>query len=344
MRAVQARQPGHLQLVDLPEPRPASDEAIIEIRCIGICGSDLHAYNGSHPFVTYPRVLGHECSGVLVEAPRGGGLPAEMKVGDGVVIEPYIHCRQCHMCRAGRPNACLQLKVLGVHVDGTMTERMAVRADKLHRVPEGLSLRSAALAEPLGVGFHAAGRGRIAAGQKVFVIGSGTIGRSVLAAAKQAGAFVAVSERIRRRIEAARRLGADLALDANDPGGMIESLNDWTAGKGPDVVVEAAGTPETIQQAFDLARPGGTVVLVGMTNLPVRLTTRPIMAKELDVYASRNSTGVLDGLLAALAGGRIDADSFISHEIRLADAPQAIPDMCENPDRYLKVLVRVDFS
>ncbi len=123
---------------------------------------------------------------------------------------------------------------------------------------------------------------------------------------------------------------------------MIESLNEWTAGKGPDVVVEAAGTPETIQQAFDLARPGGTVVLVGMTNLPVALLTRPIMAKELDAYASRNSTAVLDGLLAALAGRRIDADPFISQEIRLADAPQVIPDMCENPHRYLKVLVSVD--
>jgi L-gulonate 5-dehydrogenase len=342
MKAVLARKAGQIEITDIPDPRAASEEAVVEIHYAGICGSDLHAYKGSHPFVTYPRVLGHECSGVLVEGPSDGPLPQGLKAGDGVVIEPYINCGNCHMCRSGRPNACLHLKVLGIHVDGTMTQRIAVRADKLHRVPDGLPLRSAALAEPLGIGFHAAGRGRIGAGQKVFIIGAGTIGRSVLAAAKQAGAAVAISELIGRRIEAARRLGADLALDANHLAEMIESLSDWTAAKGPDVVFEAAGTPETIQQAFDLARPGGTVVLVGMTSLPVPLLTRPIMAKELGVYASRNSTAVLDGLLAALAEGRIDADPFISHEIPLADVPQVIPDMCQNPQRYLKVLVRGD--
>ncbi len=121
---------------------------------------------------------------------------------------------------------------------------------------------------------------------------------------------------------------------------MRRQLLDWTNGKGPDVVIEAAGTPETVQESFAIVRPGGTVVLVGMTNLPVPLATKPIMAKELSIYASRNSTGVLHELLTALAERRIDVDSFISQEIDLADAPRTIVDMCENPNDYLKVLVK----
>lgn len=305
MRAIQAARPGRLAVVEIPEPSLSPDEAVVEVRYVGVCGSDMHAYRGTHPFVTYPRVLGHEISGLLARLPEDRSqLPAGIAVGDPVVIEPYINCGGCHMCRAGRPNACLHLKVLGVHIDGAMTQRIAVRADKLRRVPEGLSLRDAALAEPLGIGFHAVRRGRIETGQAVFVIGSGTIGRSVLAGAKDAGARLAISELIEARIEAARRIGADLGLDAADPARMARALLDWTGGTGPDVVVEAVGIPETIQQAFDIVRPGGAVVLVGMSNLPVPLVTRPIMAKELNVYASRNSTAVLDPLLAALADRR----------------------------------------
>ena len=341
MKAVQAHEPGRLEAVEIPEPQPAGDQAIVEVHYVGVCGTDMHAYRGSHPFVTYPRVLGHELSGVVAEVQRATPLPDGLQVGDPVIVEPYMNCGTCHMCRDGRPNACLHLKVLGVHIDGAMTRRIAVRADKLHRVPAGLSLRDAALAEPLGIGFHATARGRICPGQKVFVIGSGTIGRAALAGARQAEASVAISELIPVRIDAARRLGAELALDAADPAKMHRALLDWTAGKGPDVVVEAVGLPETIQQAFDLVRPGGTVVLVGMSNLPVSLLTKPIMAKELNIHASRNSTAVLDALLAALAGRQINADSFISHEIDLTDAPKVIPDMCENPQRYLKVLVKV---
>jgi L-gulonate 5-dehydrogenase len=342
MRAVLAEKAGRLRVVEIGEPRPAEDEALVEVRYIGVCGTDLHAYKGSHPFVTYPRVLGHEISGVLLAGPREGSLlPAGIRVGDPVIVEPYIHCRTCHMCRAGRANACLRLQVLGVHIDGAMTERIAVRADKVHRVPDGLSLRDAALAEPLGIGFHAVRRGMIGRGQTVFIIGSGTIGRSVLAGAKQAGAQVAISELIEARIEAARRAGADLALDAKDAARMQQELLRWTDGKGPDVVVEAVGIPETIQQAIDVARPGGVVVLVGMSNLPVPLVTKPIMAKELNVCASRNSTGVLGELLGALAAGQIKAEPFVSHEIGLADVPAVLPDMCENPYRYLKVLVKV---
>ncbi len=342
MKALLADRPGRLAAVEIPEPLPGPNEALVEVRYVGVCGSDMHAYRGSHPFVTYPRVLGHEISGVLAALPNDRTMvPAGIAVGDPVVVEPYINCGACHMCRAGRPNACLELKVLGVHIDGAMTQRIAVRADKLYRVPAGLSLRDAALGEPLGIGFHAVRRGRIQEGQTVFVIGSGTIGRSVLAGARHAGARVAISESIEARIEAARRLGADLALDAADPARMCRALLDWTAGKGPDVVVEAVGIPETIQQAFDVAAPGGAVVLVGMSNLPVPLVTKPIMAKELNVYASRNSTTVLGPLLTALADRRIDAGAFISHEIDLADAATIIPDMCEKPERYLKVLVRL---
>lgn len=340
MKALQAAQPGTLAVVEIADPRPSNDEAVVEVHYVGICGTDMHAYKGSHPFVTYPRVLGHEISGVLVAPPRSATLPDGLAVGDNVVIEPYINCGACHMCAAGRPNACLQLKVLGVHIDGGMARRVAVRADKLFRVPEGLSLRDAAMAEPLGIGFHAVRRGGIGAGQKVFVIGSGTIGRAVLAGAMQAGARVAISELLAPRLEAARRLGAELVLDAADPAAMHRALLEWTGGKGPDVVVEAAGTPETVQQCFELARPGGVVALVGMTSLPVSLVTRPIMAKELNVYASRNSTGVLEPLLAALASRRIEAGAFVSHEIGLADAPRVILQMCEHPEQYLKVLVR----
>jgi len=352
MKAIQAIKPGELRLVDVPEPQPRDDEALIEVRYAGICGSDLHGYRGVHPFMTYPRLLGHEIAGVVLSAPRKAAAAAgQIKPGDRVIVEPYLNCRTCHMCQAGRTNACVGMQVIGVHVDGGMCERLAIRANKLHRVPEHVSLKHAALVEPLGIGFHAVQRGKIRPGQKVYIIGAGPIGLSVLAAAKMAGASVAISDLIDKRLGVARQLGAELALDAVDQAGLSSQLKDWTGGIGPDVVIEAAGRgpqiirgtqlPDTIVSAFEAVRPGGTVVLVGMKTQPVELVTRPIMAKELDVYASRNSVGLYGRILDALAAVQVRADALISHEIRLADVPEVIPAMCDDLAGYLKVLIRI---
>jgi len=345
MRAIRVDSPGQITLCEAPVPEPAADEALVAVRYVGICGTDIHAYRGSHPFLTYPRILGHEIAGhveVPPSRPPAGSQP--LRSGDPVIVEPYINCNRCHMCLSDRYNACLNLQVLGVHRDGGMAEYVSVRADRIHKVPDGLDLSRAVLTEPLSVGAHAVRRSGIDAcnDRSVLVIGAGPIGLAAVAACRLQDARVAVTDLIESRLERARALGAELCLRADDREELAKALLEWTAGIGPRCVIEAVGLPETIQQACLLVRAGGTVVLVGMTNRQLNFATNIIMAKELDIYASRNSLQMFGHILQAMLTGRIDPEPFISHIVDLEQVPDLIPDMARKPADYLKVLVKVD--
>lgn len=184
MRALLLREPLVMDATDRPEPRPTEGNALVRVRSIGICGSDLHAYRGHHPFVTYPRVLGHELGCEILDiAPN----TKELRAGDRVCVEPILNCGTCYPCRQGRYNCCTTIRVFGIHTDGGMTERISVPIDRLHKAPLELSFDELALCETLSIGVQAVKRGQVSAGETALIVGAGPIGLGTLVAARARG-------------------------------------------------------------------------------------------------------------------------------------------------------------
>jgi len=324
--------------------RPAlggQDEVLIRVLAVGVCGSDCHFYErgriGKY-VVKKPLILGHEASGEVVEV---GSAVKHLKPGDQVAIEPGVPCRRCRFCKSGRYNLCAEEVVfMGTPPwDGAFREYVSWPADFVFRLPEGVSAEQAALVEPLAVGMQAVRRGSVGVGDSVAVLGCGPIGLVSLQCAAGAGATrLLATDVIPFRLEAARRLGAQ-AFDAS-AADSVNAVRDATGG-GPDVVIETAGTVQTIQQSFRMVRPGGVVVLVGMP--PEDEFAAPVLdiiMREYDVRGVFRYVNCFPPALALLAAGRIDTDLLITHRFPLEQAQAAIEFTLEHKETAIKVLVK----
>jgi len=210
MLTVLCETPGKLVAEQRPRPPRQPGEVLLRVRRVGVCGTDLHIFTGRQPFLAYPRVMGHELSGIVEEADPGSGLVP----GDAVYVMPYLSCGGCIACRQGKTNCCTAIQVLGVHRDGAMTEFLAVPAPFVHKA-EGITLDQAAMLEFLAIGAHAVARGDVAAGQRVLVAGAGPIGLAVMLFAARRGARVVALDARRDRLDVARaHLGIEAAVDA----------------------------------------------------------------------------------------------------------------------------------
>ncbi|MCM3748715.1 zinc-binding alcohol dehydrogenase family protein [Paenibacillus pasadenensis] len=293
---------------DLPEPELGAGEAIVQIRRVGICGTDLHAFKGNQPFFSYPRVLGHELSGTVVQAADGTGLQA----GDQVAVIPYLHCGECIACRSGKTNCCTSMKVLGVHVDGGMRERIAVPATHLIRTA-GLSLDESAMLEPLAIGAHAVRRSRVTKGETVLVIGAGPIGLGVMAFAKYAGARVIAMDVNEERLAFCRSWAAvDGTVNALE--GAVEQLEQLTSGDYPTIVFDATGNAKSMEAAFRYVAHGGTLVYVGLVKNDLSFSDTEFHKREMTLMGSRNATKAdFDHVLEVLKSGSIDIGRYVTH-------------------------------
>ncbi len=340
MRAVRAEAALDVAVVEIPEPEPRRGWAILNVRAVGICGTDLHAYRGLHPFLTYPRILGHELAGEVAMIGSEDARATGLVEGDLVAVEPYFNCGRCHMCLAGRCNACLNLEVLGVHCEGGMSEKLAIPVHKLYRPSKTMPPELMALVEPISIGANAVRRAKLMSGEALAVIGAGPIGLSAMLMARLQGARVAMIDLETPRLERAAEMGAEIAIrpDQEDP---AEALRDFADGLGPHAIIEAVGLPRTIKQALDWVRAGGRVVIVGQSNKPLDFSYGPMMKKELDVLASRNSVGQFPRILQAMVDGRLRAEKMISHRVALDDVPTTLAEMDEHPSDYCKVVVTI---
>ena len=338
MKAIRADKPFDVAVVDVAEPTAAPGWVLLKVRAVGICGTDVYAYKGLHPFMTYPRVLGHELSGEIVEIAPADADASGLAVGDHVAVEPYFHCGQCHMCQAGRSNACLSLEVLGVHCEGGMCELLAAPVGKVYKPPEPLADDLLALVEPISIGANAVRRSSVASGESVAVIGAGPIGISAMLMARLAGARVAIVDLETTRLARAAEMGAALTIQPEQTD-AAEALRDFADGLGPHVVIEAVGLPVTIGQSIEWVRAGGRVAILGQSNKPLDFSYGPMMKKELDVLASRNSVGQFPRILQAIVDGELAPAKMISHRIGLDDVPATLADMHEHPSAYCKAVV-----
>lgn len=322
-----------------PPPPPGPGTARVRVLRVGVCGTDLHAFAGRQPMIRYPLVLGHELAVELVElgpdAPPNAPLPGTL-----CTVVPYLSCGDCVACRRGLTNACVQLKVLGVHVDGGLTEYMNLPVDLL--VPAGdLPPEHVALVEMLAVGEHAAVRAAPEPGEPVLVVGVGPIGLAAAAALKRLGVRLALHDVSEERVAfaAARGLGTPVRAGDEDLEGRVAEA---FGGELPRLVVEATGHAGSMVAAPALLAPGGRLVLVGHTGGALPFDNQTLHRRELTVLASRNATpSDFANVLAGLRDGSVDVTGWVTHRAPLEDVPAALPAWVQRPAGLVKAVVEV---
>jgi 2-desacetyl-2-hydroxyethyl bacteriochlorophyllide A dehydrogenase len=338
VRAIVCEQVDQLRLVEQEEPALQPGTAIVRIRRIGICGTDLHAYKGNQPFFTYPRVLGHELAGIVeqIDSTQQGSV----KVGDQVSIIPYMHCGSCIACRGGKTNCCTNMQVLGVHIDGGMRELIAVPVAHL-LVANELTLDQAAVLEPLSIGAHAVRRSDLRAGETVLVIGSGPIGLGVMAFAKHRGARVIAMDIQEERLAFCKRWArVDETVHALH--GAKERLAELTNGEYPTVVFDATGNARSMTDAFGLVAHGGKLVYVGLVKAELSFSDPEFHKRELTLMGSRNAT-IEDfaAVLAAVKSGSIDVDCYITHRVPFGEMINHFDSWLKPESKVIKAMVEL---
>ena len=241
MKALVLEKPGQIAIQEVPEPVVTDQQILLKVRMVGFCGSDLNSFRGLNPLISFPRILGHEVCGTVVQA----GIDSGLAVGTDVAVSPYTSCGQCASCRRGRANACQFNQTLGVQRDGALTEFIAVPREKLY--PAQLTRKELCLVEPLTVGFHAVARGRVGAGDIVAVLGCGGVGLGAVAASSSRGATTICVDVDDVKLELARAAGGIHTINTQRQS-LHDQLQEMTEGRGPDVVIEAIGTAGNISR------------------------------------------------------------------------------------------------
>ena len=321
MRAVLCRNPGELEIVHYPVPDRKAGEALVKIRRIGVCGTDMHIYQGNQPYFAYPRVMGHELSGEIVEAETGSAL----RPGDAVYIVPYLHCGHCIACRAGKTNCCTSLKVLGVHIDGGMCEYLSLPETHLFKA-EGITLDEAAMVEFLAIGAHAVARARVGRGQRALVVGAGPIGVGVAIFAGLNGAEVTVIDGREDRLAFASRLAGvqhTIRLGEND----AERMKANTSGEFYDCVFDCTGSPKAMERGFGFVAHGGTYVLVSIVQGNISFSDPEFHRRETTLLSSRNATlADFATVMAAMRDGKVPARAIKTHSAPLWEVAERMPE------------------
>ncbi len=309
MKYIVCEQPGEFLLKEKEVPVRKKGEALLKVKKVGICGTDLHAYSGNQAFFTYPRILGHELASEIVEIDKN---KAELKAGDKVVIMPYISCGTCIACRNGKTNCCTNISVLGVHSDGGMQEYITVRQDLLLPA-NNLTYDQMAIVEPLAIGAHAIRRAAVTQGEFVVIVGCGPIGIGMIKLAQIAGAkVIALDVNNDRLAYAKNEIGADYIINVSDnPQDKIAKItnNDMAT-----AVFDATGFKGALEVGTDYMAHGGRYVLVGLSKGELVFTHPKIHAKETTLMCSRNATKEdFEHVINVL--NQFPTDSFITHNV-----------------------------
>lgn len=338
MKQVELHAPLDIRLIESPRPRPGRGEVLIAVASVGICGSDLHAYHGRHPFIPLPVVPGHEFGGTVAEV--GAGVDG-FAPGQRVTVEPSLVCGVCHNCAHGRYNICEQLQVIGCQTVGAMSEYLAVPASKVLPLPDQVTWDQAALIEPLAVAVHAVGLARLQPEANVMVLGAGTIGLMALQAAKAFGAGqVMITDLIQDRLDLALKLGADHAVNPT----VTDLARALEAAFGPqraDVIVECVGVAATARDAVRVARKGTRVVLAGVFEEEVPLSLGLVQDRELELVGTLMYVGDdFPTAIELVQDGRVQVEPLITHRFPLNQAAEAFA-IADDRRGSLKVLIQV---
>lgn len=319
MKAIRLEEPGNLVLLST-QTSPAlmrPGDALVRVRRIGVCGTDIHAFGGNQPFFSYPRILGHELGVEVVEV---GSSVENVRPGDYCSVEPYLSCGNCIACRRNKPNCCVNLQVLGVHIDGGMRENLVVPGHKLHP-SKHLTLDQLALVETLGIGCHAVDRARVEKDEFALVIGAGPIGLAVTQFSVEVEAKVIVIDINPKRLEFCRdKLGVPFLINAAAEDSLAALIR-ITSGDLPTAVFDATGSPKSMTGAFQYPAHGGRLTFVGLFPGEITFNDPNFHRRELSILASRNARPEdFTRIIGLVETGRINTAPWISHRASFQDA------------------------
>ncbi|STQ93539.1 L-threonine 3-dehydrogenase [Janthinobacterium lividum] len=336
MKSIVCDTPGSLRMEQRPVPVPGEGEVLLRIRRVGICGTDMHIFRGTQPFLSYPRVMGHELSGHIDSVPAGSRLA----VGDQVYVMPYLSCGTCVACRQGKTNCCTRIEVLGVHRDGGMTEYLALPERFVFKT-EGISLDDAAMIEFLAIGAHAVKRGAVDAGKRVLVVGAGPIGMAVMLFASLKGADVTVLDGRADRLQFCRdALGITRTVQLGD--GDKEQLSDATGGEFFDVVFDATGNIAAMERGLDFVAHGGAYVLVSIVRDRLSFSDPEFHKRETTLLGSRNATvDDFEEVVAAMKAGKVPTALLNTHRTTLDEFTGVLDRWMQPEAGVIKAIVEV---
>lgn len=338
MRSVVVKEPGQLIIDQRPVPAPAEHEVRVKIAYAGICGSDVHIYEGHNPFAKYPRVIGHEFFGIIDAV--GKSVDAA-RIGQRVSVDPVVSCGHCYPCSVGRPNVCVELQVIGVHRDGGFSDYACVPAKNAWPIPDSISAREATMVEPFTIAANITAQVKPLQQDIALVYGAGPMGLTVIQALK--GVYgvkqVIVVDRIPERLAMAQRNGADLIID-NTHQPLGERLAQEKI--APTLIIDAACHPTILQEAINLASPAARIGILGFSAEPSTITQQSITSKEISIFSSRLNSGRFPTVIEWMEKGLIDPDKLITHCMPLEQVKEAMDTFAHDRKTCCKVLLQLN--
>lgn len=341
MKAAVFTGPYEFEMREREKPVPGKNEVLIRIRAVGICGSDLHPYMGDGIDRREPGIImGHEAAGDVEEV---GENVTRWKPGDRVAINPQINCEECVQCKKGLTHLCDRALLIGSSqrgfLDGAMCEYIVMHEKQLYHLPDEVSYDYGTFLDPLGNAIHLINRGGVKLGDKVVIMGVGTIGLLAVQTAKLAGAVKVIAVDLSDyKLGIAKELGADVCLKSNDPQ-FMEKIKEETDGLGPDVVVEAVGIGITYNLSLEMCRKRGTVVALGFTKPKLDLMIQQIIYKELNVLGSTGYADECGTTLEYLRKNMVDIEKVITHRLPLEKVKEGFDMLCEKDSKAIKVIL-----
>ncbi|MBO5565242.1 MAG: alcohol dehydrogenase catalytic domain-containing protein [Lachnospiraceae bacterium] len=332
--------PGEITFREIDIPKPTADQVLVKIKRIGVCGSDIHVYHGTHPYTSYPVTQGHEVSGQIVEV---GEYVKDLSVGQRVTIEPQVFCGRCYPCLHGKYNLCEKLKVMGFQTTGTASEYFAVDASKVTPLPEGMTYNEGAMLEPLSVTIHAAKRFPDVKDAKCVVLGCGPIGILLIQSLKAFGAEKVLATDVSdTRLALAKEMGADVAVNTMNKD-FGETLLEVFGEDKADVMYDCAGNDITMNQAIQNARKGSTIILVAVFGKMANVDLAKLNDSELDLNTSMmyRHEDYVDAI-RFVNEGKIQLKPLMSKHFAFQDYLEAYQYIDANRESTMKVIVDVD--
>ena len=334
MKAVYMEKPWNIEISDVQMPKPKEGEALLRVKSAGICGSDIGAFRGTNGLVSYPRIIGHEIAGEVISIPENN--KNGIKPGDRVIVDPYLYCGHCYPCSIGRTNCCVDLKVLGVHVDGGMAEYFCHPADMLLKVPDDMPWDIIPLAEPLTIALHGIHRLNLKAGEHIAINGAGPIGLLAAMVALHYGAEPIMIDLVKERLDFAKSLGVRYTINLREED-LVEKVSEYTNGRMAECVMEASGANSAIRATLDIVSHAGRIALTGWPKQETPIPTDMITRKEVDVRGARTSAGEFPEAIDLIYHQKVDARRILTKVISIDEAPDTIRAIEKNPGHYMKV-------
>ena len=337
MKAIVIPNPNEIEIREVPMPEVREGEALLKVRCVGICGADVASFTGNQPFTTYPRIPGHEFSAEIIEIPEND---KGLKAGDIVTCNPYFNCGGCYSCERGFVNCCTDNQTMGVQRDGAFCEYISMPVERIYE-GKGLSAEELALIEPFSISQHAVSRCKIKETDNVLVIGAGPIGLFALLAAIAKCKNVVVADILDNRLELAKEYGATAVVNTKNQS-LEDFTNEFTNGKGFDVCIEACGAPETFLGCIENVAFAGNIVLIGNGKRETSFVHSIILKKELNIFGSRNALKEdFINNIDLVASKECDVMKMVSRVYDMGNALDAFKALANNDGTLAKILIKI---